>query len=766
MTSTPWKNLVSGNDLDETSAVRKKSKISVSIELHKVSEYTGNGYEEESRNSKKAKMVYVKKQFEQFEDQVWLTLYKLKFTFMNSGSDFGIPVSDDPDLSPKQIDVFASDGNIALVIECKSAECPDGVRKGHDFKPNLIEISKNKEYQTNAIRNYFNNPDMEVGFVLFTNKYDVSDANKRIANSAGISVLNEFDLQYYNTLYKILGEYAKYQILSDIFRDKKINSIGCNVPAVRGIVSGHIIYSFLIEPSKILPLAYVAHRKVNETKFDQTYQRMINARKLNEIKEFIVNRGFFANSVIVNIDSEEEPVFDCLTAEGETGCGILHLPGHYKSMWVIDGQHRLFSFAGLKEASSTTIPVTAFYNLDKETQSRIFVDINHKQKKVDSNLLISIESQSKLQSNKPSEWADALNVVTFSEMSEDPNSVFYRKIKDNFKSDSNGDITIYSLLTAMRKAKLIGSGGSNKTFIPGPLYSDSKQDPVEATREKVKKFMEKTFKIFDECCPEKWNCSKDDGGYLATNNGMTAILYTISEALQIANMGKDMTQMSAERLEKTIERYIKALAISFNDLTDDDIKVFKNRQGAQGQELSHKEMLVMIHKTYDEFNNSKITNYLKESDLQFTKIVKDDIDVMEKQIINHLKRVLLKNYEHEWYKEPEFNQIGKQLNDIRFENGNISDPLENFINIDIAYNIIEAGKQRKFKSFEFKPDGTTYKEKISWITLFKNLRNKINSNEKIMKNEATKYLSVCEVLRAHFLTDEEDLDDENISTLN
>ncbi len=705
-----------------------------------------------------------KKYSRRFEDAVWIFLNKLEFTHMNSGGDFGIPVSDDPNVETKQIDVFAYDGKIALVIECKSAECDDDEpSKSADFKKDIIEIKSNMEYQTKAIREKFDNPDLTVGFVLFTRKYNVSDANKTTARLDGISVLNEYDLQYYNQLYKTLGPFAKNQILCDIFREKEIKSISYEVPAVRGEVSGHVAYSFLIEPSKILPLSYVAHRKVNDEEMDQTYQRMINKSKLKEIKTFIKNEGFFANNVIVNIKTDEEPLFvSDGTNVGNTQHGILHLPDKYKTLYVIDGQHRLFSFAGLKEAETTIIPVTAFYNLDLELQRKIFVDINDKQKRVDPNLLISIESRSKEKSDNVEEWVDALNTIVFSEMSDDLKSPLNHKIKDTFKKESDGDITIKSLYTAMKKVNFIGMKNKDQIFIPGPLYSSKGEDLSAATKKKAKTFFDKTFMLFRKHCPDKWDCSKNDGGYLATSNGMTALLYTIYEALSIEFENKsDLYTYSAEELAKRIERDIRLLAESFNEMDDDEIKLYKSRQGAPGQILCHKEMLVLINKKNSKFTNEKIRKYLEDSDAKYSEVVKDGIKGLEELVKDRVLETL-SEIEGPWYKTKELSEIARELTLIRLEKGNDNDPLEDFIDIDCAYRIIRAGGKKYFKQFGRKSkNGTSHEERTSWITVFSDMRKKIDSNEKIMKSEAEEFLKEADAVRGTLwkADEEEDEDD-------
>ena len=66
--------------------------------------------------------------------------------------------------------------------------------------------------------------------------------------------------------------------------------------------------------------------------------------------------------------------------------GTLHLPKQYRSVFIIDGQHRIFGYSGSKYAGKNTIPVVAMVNLEKEEQVKLFMEINENQKAVPKNL--------------------------------------------------------------------------------------------------------------------------------------------------------------------------------------------------------------------------------------------------------------------------------------------------------------------------------------------------------------------------------------------
>lgn len=140
-------------------------------------------------------------------------------------------------------------------------------------------------------------------------------------------------------------------------------------------------------------------------------QRLIQDKRLNEIGAYI-NRvdSAFPNSIIVaaNYDpetgldqgeleymsSEEEDgkTIDAsrvwTITESEDGCHKLTIPSPEKLAAIIDGQHRLFSFARADKAAMQDMNLlcSVFIDLPKALQAQIFATINSTQKRVDRSL--------------------------------------------------------------------------------------------------------------------------------------------------------------------------------------------------------------------------------------------------------------------------------------------------------------------------------------------------------------------------------------------
>ena len=59
--------------------------------------------------------------------------------------------------------------------------------------------------------------------------------------------------------------------------------------------------------------------------------------------------------------------------------GILKIPNAYAIAYIIDGQHRLYGYAGTEYSEKNQIPVVAFENMEEADQLDLFMKINEKQ---------------------------------------------------------------------------------------------------------------------------------------------------------------------------------------------------------------------------------------------------------------------------------------------------------------------------------------------------------------------------------------------------
>ena len=143
-------------------------------------------------------------------------------------------------------------------------------------------------------------------------------------------------------------------------------------------------------------------------------QRVIKDSRLSEIAAYI-NRvdAAFPNSIIVAANYDRETGFDQTENEdiaaedgeeadvvssawsvqvSDDGCHKLTIPSEAKLAAVIDGQHRLFSFAKANPEAlrSMNLICSIFIDLPKALQAQIFATINSTQKRVDRSLTFEL----------------------------------------------------------------------------------------------------------------------------------------------------------------------------------------------------------------------------------------------------------------------------------------------------------------------------------------------------------------------------------------
>ena len=146
-----------------------------------------------------------------------------------------------------------------------------------------------------------------------------------------------------------------------------------------------------------------------------------------QVEDYVKNGGFFPNSLIISIneDIEYEKVNDI---DPFTEMGTLTLPNKYASAFIIDGQHRLYGYANLDEYDDV-IPVTAFTDLDAESQVKLFIDINSKQKPVSPSLLLDLRSDLWWGSNNVNEAISALRTRLITNLGSARSSALQHRIK-------------------------------------------------------------------------------------------------------------------------------------------------------------------------------------------------------------------------------------------------------------------------------------------------------------------------------------------------
>ena len=459
----------------------------LSIDLNEIDNYQKDGWEVITLLKKKAKIQREKDCGRQFEDSIWCLFYNLGFKILNYDENLVVqwgPNSGDH----QQLDVVAVGNDAIFVVECKAT----GKARSANFKKDIDNIYQYKDGVTKALKQIYGE-EKKVKFIFATRNYrfpENSEDLKRLKEKK-IYHLNENGYNYISNLIKAYKDSVVYQFYGLVFKDELINNERIRIPALKGTMGGRDYYMLSIEPSILLKIGFVLHRtKVNDS-MAPTYQRLLVPSRLKGITKFIDEGGYFPNSIIINFDSsskKHEIRFEPSerSENSKSRFGYLSIPNAYGIAYIIDGQHRVYGYAGSKYKSSNTIPVVAFNNMESYEQLKIFMDINENQKAVSPSLRLDLAEDINWESSRVDSRMLALRSSIIKSLSRDSNSVLYTKIS---VGEDNAKLTFKPFDTALSKSSLLPKA-SNKKYTQDTnvcLYDCNNQDHNKAMIESRKR---------------------------------------------------------------------------------------------------------------------------------------------------------------------------------------------------------------------------------------------------------------------------------------
>ncbi len=375
--------IISGNELTSELKQRKRKDQFKTVPLakkkimaHKMEREKADGWRVVRTNANSVRMAKVKPADERLENELWSILAQMGFKEMSKGRNFKIDVGGES--NSRQIDVFAKDDETVVMVECTQRMVP-----GKKNMSNLINrISASREPVLKSIRSFYGQQaKLKVGHVIATRHISWSEADLSKCKEAKITVISDAEIEYYAALVQHLKQAARYQFLAHVFSGQKIAGLTRQVVATRGKMGGETFYTFLMRPDELLKIAYVGHKASRDIENLETYQRMLQPRRLKKIAEYINEGGKFPTNIVVNLKTGKRArlKFDFIKETGTETLGKLQLPSNYASAWIIDGQHRLYGYAYARTMKGfnqdiSMIPVLAYENLPADKEMNLFID--------------------------------------------------------------------------------------------------------------------------------------------------------------------------------------------------------------------------------------------------------------------------------------------------------------------------------------------------------------------------------------------------------
>lgn len=140
-------------------------------------------------------------------------------------------------------------------------------------------------------------------------------------------------------------------------------------------------------PSEVLARTCVVSTRKEDPMLG--FQRELDQKRAQEIANYIDNElGTIPSSIVLSA----QPAADFKVVGRSKTVEFLDTAGAFL---ILDGQHRVYGFS--KAKTQLRVPVVIYNGLSRQDESRLFIDINTKQRPVPSQLLLDIKRLAELE---------------------------------------------------------------------------------------------------------------------------------------------------------------------------------------------------------------------------------------------------------------------------------------------------------------------------------------------------------------------------------
>lgn len=696
------------------------------VKAAEVEQLVAAGWSVEKELKRSVRLRRKRPKSELLESRVWLLLFKLGFPFL-SGHRGGILGGGDAG-APTQFDAVAIDDEVALAIECKSSEQP---RKDQLIRNTIARVSQERERFARGVRSRLSDgAARQIGTILFLWDLIPTDNDLDRAKEANVIVFDEAELSYYEQLVSHIGHAARYQFLGDVFAGKSIPGLVMKLPALQTRIGPYTWYTFSMKPDDLLKIAFVSHRaKAKATDID-AYQRMVAGSRLRDIRKYIAEDGFFPTNIVVNIEAGKRRLqFDQVKQEGGTEgarYGWLTIRPAYKSAWIIDGQHRLFAYAGTARATKDYLNVVAFDGLAGAEQAQLFVDINGKQKGVKRSLLQELWAILHWESEDENRRLEAVVSKSVQALHEQRDSPFYGRIQLGDSAQSKVQcISITSLMGALTKGGFyIVKRHKDRPTEYGALWGAGNEATMKRTIEVLKVW----FTWIREAVPDWWALGKEQGGGIAMNDSVVACISVLRSVLEHLEAQRRLNQLTTPELIECIKPYGTKLGASFAKLSAEERLEFRSgRRGVEGQTWRMRKCQQWLNEEMPAFEPSGLIKWIEQQKSGNNEKARLIIEQMETNLLEIVVGALKENYgelEDAWWHEGVPLQTRQKIDErINETKGRAGKREQNF---DLVhYKLIATTNWHLFEHIlGFKDAGKSKDKQTEWIDDVARMRNK------------------------------------------
>lgn len=563
-----------------------------------------------------------------------------------------------------QVDAYGVFARTALVFECKTG-------RRVNVKQAVDRLSAAKTAIRREIRHRHGKHIRYFRFVIVVGKTeDIAKHRRRHQMSKDIAIWTPKYFHSVNNLAKAINRRALPYILKELhFKDLReamaMPRAKILLPALRVKHASNrrteSIYAFFAPARTLLDLGYVARLESN---LPSAYQRLLNGSRLKALEDYINAGNSFKNSVVVNLPdnvkfARKSSVF-LASSHQKVEFGLLRIPVVPASLWIIDGQHRIYGYNSTHKLDSS-LSVIGVQFMTTFDQGKIFVDINKNQKPVDPNLLWDLYFHL-----TPNEYTGIISSLV-RDLSRNRNSRLYEKVYvPEVSQKPRKDYKIYmaNVCEAVIKQSLLQSALG---YSPKTRLEDLTTKRLHEASGHIYRRLNRLYRALQDLCSQLgqtvwWR------RFFLSNNGISIMLRVLKEAFNYKKVLSTQADFRA-LLRDPLANYFSLMTGRLDD-------VLKNSSSEGGRESVAIDLLVQVNNIHTDFAVDKLKEARKitRQDLFFSaigffeknmrQIIKDELSKLSPDWwVQRIPPTVKQSAESKWEQR---DKIGEPLNFLDF----------------------------------------------------------------------------------------------------